>query len=176
MLSTNSVRPGSFTITKGSIMFSISRRRAMNALACVAFLSVAPTASFAAEVASKDEAVAMVKKAISFYQSNGKDKLAAEINGKNPMFIDRDLYIYVITMEGVVVGHATNQKLVDKNLAQLKDADGKPFVEEILALAKDKKAGWVDYKWPNPVTKKVDSKTTYTEFADGLVFCAGVYR
>ena len=157
-------------------MFSISRRGAVAIVASAIVYSLASTTVSAADVATKTEATAMVKKAIAFYKANGKEKLIAEINGKNPMFLDRDLYVYVINLDGLTLAHATNQKLVDKNMAQLKDADGKPFLQEIINVGKSGKPGWVDYKWPNPVTKAVESKTTYTEAVDGLVFCAGVYR
>jgi len=153
-----------------------SRRLTLNAFVAAALLIVLPGAVSAAEVASKDEAVAIVKKAIAFHKANGKDKLVAEINSKNQIFIDRDLYVYVITMDGVMLAHPMNAKLVGKDLAQLKDADGKPFIQDILELAKAGKPGWVDYKWPNPLSKVVESKTTYTEQVGGLVFCAGVYR
>jgi cytochrome c len=58
----------------------------------------------------------------------------------------------------------------------LKDADGKFFMKEIIKTAAEKGKGWVDYKWMNPVTKKVVDKTTYVEKVDGYVFGCGVYK
>ncbi|TDP80752.1 single cache domain-containing protein [Aquabacterium commune] len=156
-------------------MTVVSRRFAIAALTAIAASAWSPL-SWAGDRATKEEAVAMVKKAIAQYKANGKDKTFAEINAKNPMFFDRDLYVYVATLDGIDVAHAANPKLVGKNLAQLKDADGVPFVEHIIAMAKSGKPGWVDYKWPNPVSKQIDEKTTYVEAFDGHAFCAGVYR
>lgn len=114
--------------------------------------------------------------AIAQYKSQGKDKALADINAKSSAFLDRDLYVYVATLDGAAVAHAANPKLVSKNLSQLKDADGVAFVEQIISLAKAGKPGWVDCKWPNPVTKQIDEKTTYVESFDGHAFCVGMHR
>lgn len=156
----------SFRVTRRFVLASLT------ALGAVTWSS----ASLASDRATKEEAVAMVKKAIAQYKSAGKDKTLADVNAKSPVYFDRDLYVYVATLDGVAVAHAANPKLVGKSLIALKDADGAPFVENIVAIAKSGKTGWVDYKWPNPVTKQIDEKTTYVEAHDGLVFCAGVYR
>lgn len=150
-------------------------RRLFLATVAASTLMALPSAH-ASTVATKDEAVAMVKKAIAFAKANGKDKLLAEVNAKAPQFIDRDLYIYVADDKGLVLAHAVNPKLVGRDLTQLKDADGKPFVTEILKIAASDKPGWVEYRWPNPVTKQIDDKVTYVEKADGIVYCAGVYK
>ena len=36
--------------------------------------------------------------------------------------------------------------------------------------------GWVDYKWPNPVTKAVESKATYIEKVGDILIGSGVYK
>src|SRR4029077_3459182 len=93
----------------------------------------AGSAAFAqkkAERANKDEAVAMVKKGIAFIKKEGKDKGYAEITNKQGQFIDRDLYLVVYGLDGVVRAHGANEKMVAKNLIELKDVDGKPFVKE----------------------------------------------
>lgn len=156
-------------------MPAVTRRFVVSVFAAMAAASWAPL-GWAGEHASKEEAVAMVKKAIAQYKSQGKDKTLADINAKSPAYFDRDLYVYVATLDGVAVAHAANPKLVSKNLSQLKDADGVAFVEQIISVAKAGKPGWVDYKWPNPVTKQIDEKTTYVESFDGHAFCAGIYR
>jgi len=46
--------------------------------------------------------------------------------------------------------------LIGKNLAELKDAEGKLFVQKMIEVAKKEGKGWVDYQWTNPVTKKLN--------------------
>lgn len=155
-------------------MHAISRRLLLSSI--IALTAAVTVPARAGETATKDEAVAMVKKSIAYYKANGKDKTIADVNAKGAQFVDRDLYVYIASLDGVAVAHAVNPKIVGKNMAQLKDANGFAFVEELIKQAKAGKSGWVDYKWPNPVTKAVDDKTTYFEAFDGYVFCAGVYR
>lgn len=66
--------------------------------------------------------------------------------------------------------------MIGKVLTQLKDADGKQFGLELRSLTKSGKPGWVDYKWPNPVTKKIESKTTYVEPVGDMGFAVGIYK
>ena len=139
-----------------------------------AFALVATSA--AGEYGTKVEAVALAQKAIAHYKANGKDKSFAEVSNKAGAFIDRDLYVYVFDQNALMMAHGTNDKLVGKNLMQLKDADGKLFVQDLVAVMKSGKGGWVDYKWPNPVTKQIEQKTTYIEPVGEYGFAVGVYK
>ena len=130
----------------------------------------------AADKASADEAKAMVAKGVAFIKSNGKDKGFAEISNPNGQFKDRDLYLTVYGMDGVVHAHGANAKMVGKNLMELKDIDGKPFVKERVELAATKNSFWQDYKFTNPVSKKVEPKSMYCEKAVDIIVCGGIYK
>lgn len=125
---------------------------------------------------TKEEAIALVNKAVAFYEANGKEKAYAEFSKAGGQFTDRDLYVYVMDTSGVVHAHGANAKLIGKNLIALKDADGKPFVAELVEVIKANKAGWVDYKWSNPTSKKIEQKTTYVLPAGDIGFAVGVYK
>src|SRR5690606_22600279 len=118
-------------------------------LFCVAGIAAA------AEGATQAEATAMVKKGVDFIKANGKDKGFAEITNKQGQFVDRDLYLTVYGIDGVVRAHGANEKMVGKNLISLKDVDGKEFVKERIELAKAKPSFWQDYKFTDPLSKKV---------------------
>ena len=79
-------------------------------------------------------------------------------------------------MDGVVRAHGANEKMVAKNLMELKDVDGKPFVKERVELAQSKGTFWQDYKFSDPLTKKIEPKLTYCEKLDDTVVCGGVYK
>jgi len=125
---------------------------------------------------SKDEAMALTKKAVAHYKSAGRDKALADFSQKGGSFTDRDLYVFATDMSGKNVAHGANEKLIGRDLLPLKDADGKAFVVEFVEKAKSGKSGWTDYKWPNPVTKEIESKTSYCEPVDGLAICVGAYK
>lgn len=140
-------------------------------------LLAASAYSYAADKGSPDEAMAMVKKAVSLIKSEGKEKAFAAISDPaNTTFHDRDLYIYVYDMNGVAVAHGNNPKMVGKRLIDLKDNEGKPMIKEMVDLAKTKGKGWVDFKWPNPVTKSVESKSGYIEKVDDVLVGSGIYK
>jgi len=128
------------------------------------------------EFATKDEAVAMVKKGVAFIKKEGKDKGYAEITNKKGQFTDRDLYLVVYGLDGVVRAHGANEKMVAKNLIDLKDVDGKPFVKERTELGKANATFWQDYKFSNPVSKKIEPKQMYCERLDDTVVCGGIYK
>jgi len=128
------------------------------------------------EFATKDEAVAMVKKGVAFIKKEGKDKGYAEITNKKGQFTDRDLYLVVYGLDGVVRAHGANEKMVAKNLIDLKDVDGKLFVKERTELGKANATFWQDYKFSNPVSKKIEPKQMYCERLDDTVVCGGIYK
>jgi signal transduction histidine kinase len=122
------------------------------------------------------EAEALVKKAISFIKANGKDKAFAEFSNKSGQFVDRDLYIFVYDMNGKVLAHGQNAKMVGKDLYDLTDPDGKPFVKERIDIAKTKGSGWQDYKFSNPTNKKIEPKRAYIEKYEDFIVGSGAYK
>jgi cytochrome c len=135
------------------------------------------TSVWAAEKGSKEEAVAMVKKAVVLIKSDGKEKAFSAISDpSNTAFHDRDLYVYVYDLNGVALAHGNNPKMVGKPLIGLKDNEGKLMIKEMVELAKTKGSGWVDFKWPNPVTKTVETKSGYVEKVDDMFVGSGIYK
>jgi cytochrome c len=131
---------------------------------------------FAGDKGTPADAQALVKKAISYIKANGKEKAFAAFTNKDPQFIDRDLYIFVYDMNGKVLAHGQNPKMVGKDLYDLTDPDGKAFVKERIDIAKAKGSGWQNYKFSNPKTKKIDEKTSYIEKYDDFIVGCGAYK
>ncbi|MBC3919564.1 cache domain-containing protein [Undibacterium sp. CY18W] len=122
------------------------------------------------------DAVAMVEKGLAYMQKNGKDALAQEINNKNPEFINGSIYLDMRGMDGAIIAHPVNPKLIGKNMLDLPDADGKYYRKDILTLAKTKGKGWVDYRYNNPVSKQIENKTTYIFRSNDVILEAGIYK
>ena len=125
---------------------------------------------------TKDEAVAMVKKAVAEIKAAGPDKAYALINDRSGPFIDRDLYIVVYGLDGVVLAHGADAKRIGTNQIGDKDPDGKAFVQERVELAAKESSFWQNYKFINPVTKKIEPKEMYCERLDQTAVCGGVYQ
>ena len=127
--------------------------------------------------ATKDDAVAMVKKGIAFIKANGSDKGYAEVSSKTGSFIDRDLYLVVYDLDGKCLAHGANPKQIGRDLIDLTDIDGKYFVKDRVAMVKAKPAGaWQEYKFTNPVSKRIEPKAMYCEKLGETAVCGGVYQ
>ncbi|HEV7462412.1 MAG TPA: cache domain-containing protein [Methyloceanibacter sp.] len=142
----------------------------------VVALSIFGGMASAATGATKDEAMAMVRKAVAAIKTEGPDKAYAEISNPSGPFVDRDLYIVVYGMDGLVLAHGADKKRIGTNQLNDKDADGKEFVKERVELAKKEPSFWQTYKFMNPATKKVEPKQMYCERLEETVVCGGVYQ
>jgi cytochrome c len=144
------------------------------ALAAAALAVQVP--AFASEFASRDEAISMVKKGVAYIKTNGREKGYAEITNKQGQFKDRDLYLVVYGLDGVVYAHGANEKQIGRNLLELKDVDGKLFVKERVELGQKQASFWQEYKFSDPMTHKIEPKETYCERLDDVVVCGGIYK
>ena len=63
-----------------------------------------------------------------------------------------------------------------KVVIDLKDIDGKEFVRERVELGKSKASFWQEYKFTDPMSKKIEPKQRYCERLDETVVCGGVYK
>lgn len=142
------------------------------------FAAFIGTTACAAERGTADEANALVKKAVAHLKANGKEKAFAAFNDPKGQFVDRDLYIFVYDMQGtnLSIGNGNAGKMVGKNLIDMRDTDGKYIIKSFIETANSKGKGWIDYKWPNPVTKAVESKSSYIEKVDDVIVGAGIYK
>ena len=139
-------------------------------LALGAALLLSPLAQ-AGERGTPEEAKAMAIKAAAFLKQVGPEKAFAAFN-QDPAWHDRDLYVFVQDDNYTVRAHGTLPNLIGRSFANLKDVEGKPFTRETQAIQTE---GWVDYKWQDPVTKKVEPKKSYCVRSNDLVVCVGAY-
>jgi cytochrome c len=132
----------------------------------------------AAQDASPAEAEALVKEAIAFAKTNGKEAAIKEITKLGGKFHRHggELYVFIYDMDGKVLAHGQGASKIGVNQMNAKDPDGVEFVKERVKLAKTKGKGWHDYQYVNPTTQKRQPKTSYIEVWDNLIFGAGIYK
>ena len=124
------------------------------------------------------EATAMVQKAVAHIKKAGRDKAFADFNNKGGAFTDRDLYVVVYDMKGKVLAHGANDKMIGKDVIDLRDNDGKYFVKErveMMSKSPDAK-GWQDYKFMNPVTRQIEPKSMFLQRLDDMIVGCGIYK
>jgi len=120
-----------------------------------------------------DEAKVMVEKAIAHVKTVGAEKAYADFSTPGGSFTKGELYVFVIDMNSSVLAHGGTPKMVGKSLAEMRTADGKLLVKEFIDVVNAKGEGWVDYKWNNPETKKIQDKSTFIKKIPGANAFAG---
>jgi signal transduction histidine kinase len=132
----------------------------------------------AQEFGTREEAKQMVDAAVEHVKKVGPEHAFKDFTEKsNAVWHKKDLYVFAYTSAGVNVAHGANDKLIGKNLIELKDPNGKLLISAMLEVAA-KGGGWVDYEWPHPETKKIEKKVSYAKKMvnfDGFLG-VGVYR
>jgi hypothetical protein len=154
---------------------SAFRLAGVAAMLAVALPMLALAEAGATKGAAKDEAVAMVKKAVVYIQTEGAANAYPDISNPQGRFVDRDLYIVVYGLDGMVLAHGADPKRIGTNQINDTDADGKAFVKERVEFAATQPSFWQSYKFMNPVTQEIAPKEMYCERLDQSVVCGGVY-
>ena len=77
--------------------------------------------------------------------------------------------------DGINKAHGGNPALVGRNLLNIKDPDGVEPNVLIIKKGFEEGGGWVDFKWPNPVSKKIESKSAFVIRTNDVVCGVGYY-
>lgn len=147
--------------------------RIFRSLIIIVGLTVITSGVRAEDRASLDEAQAMCEKAAAYLKENGIDAARDAFHAPGAPWHDRDLYVFVFEPGGVTVAHGAKEALVGRDLTKLRDVDGKLFLQEIISVAD---RGWVEYKWQNPVSKKVEAKASYVINTGDYIVGVGAYK
>ncbi|MFZ3045787.1 MAG: cache domain-containing protein [Desulfatirhabdiaceae bacterium] len=142
------------------------------------FLSIGCLTGYASagDAGTKEEAIAMVKKAIEYIKANGNEKAFEEISNPKGKFTDRDLYVVVYDMTAKCLAHGQKKSMVGKELIDFKDTDGKEYMKERIELMNKQQTAWQDYKFMNPVSKQIEPKSMYLERSGDLIVGCGIYK
>jgi cytochrome c len=117
--------------------------------------------ALAAERGSQEEAKALLDRAIAHVNEVGTEKAFADFSSTAGGYVDRDLYVYCLDMEGKMLAHGNNPALIGKNLMEMKDPDGVQPVKESIRILASTNEGVLNFKWPNPISKKIEAKSAF---------------
>ena len=124
----------------------------------------------------RDRAVEMVKRAVAHVGAKGMRQACEDFNDPHGEFMDGDCYIWAGDFKGIVTANASNPGARGEDHYQLKAADGKKFIQEIIRTSQAKGKGWCDYLWKNPKSGRTEMKSTYFEAVDGVFIACGIYK
>jgi signal transduction histidine kinase len=145
-------------------------------LICVLVLAWGSHAALAADQGSKEEAVALAKKAAAYLQANGREKTLAEINNPKGQFVNPNLHVFIGDMRGLCLAHTTQPELAGKDMMEYKDPEGYCVTKERLKSLQKNSSAWQTYKYVDPATKKTKTKSTYLERVGDLYVGVGIYQ
>ncbi len=117
----------------------------------------------------------LVQETIALYENAGKQETLARIADREGPFIRGERYVFALDLDGNLLAHPFSKQLVGQNLTDLRDSKGRSFIRKLVAKAKARGYGFIDYMWPLPDSKKESHKTVFFERVDGMVLCSGFY-
>jgi cytochrome c len=125
---------------------------------------------------SPEQAKDFLQKAVDEIDRIGADAAFREFNESRGRFVNDDLYVFVIGIDDMQY-HAmgASPSLVGNNVSNLRDAEGKPIVREIVQLAKKYGNFTYDYMWRNPASNKVEDKHSLVQRVGKYVVGVGFY-
>jgi cytochrome c len=126
--------------------------------------------------ATPEQAKAFSERAAAYIDEAGEEKAFAEFTRKDGSFVDGELYVFCYDANGVNKAHGGNPSFVGRNLLHIKDPDGAEPNAMIVKMGFEQGRGWVDFKWPNPVTKRIENKSAYVIRTHDVTCGVGFYR
>ena len=138
--------------------------------------AVAPTPMGSIERAKAKRAVELLNGAVDYLKKNGPEKSFAAFNDGKGQFVNGPYYVYVVGLDGFMHANGGSQiALAGKNAMDLRDASGKPLIQDLLTQAKSNPSGSIEYHWLNRVTNRVETKVSSFQKVGDYVVCVGYY-
>lgn len=128
------------------------------------------------EIGTADEAVELVKKAVTMAKAEGLQALIEEVGKLNKSkLVYKDLYIGIYGFDGFIKAHGANRHFVGSDTSRTRDKNGKAFIADMISIGKAKGSGWVEYLFAHPTTQEIKTKASYLERFDDVVITCGCY-
>ena len=129
--------------------------------------------AYAAEFGTRDEAKAMLDRAVVMLKTD-KNRALDLFTAGTGGFVDRDLYVFCGGPDGMLTAHPY---YMGTNMMEFKDKTGKAAGEEMYAVAKDGEFSEVSYKWVQPGGdgEQID-KVSFITKVDDQICGVGYYK
>ena len=126
--------------------------------------------------ATREEAKIMLDRAVVLLKKSGGSAAFAAFNNPKGGYVIKDEYVVAVGLnDGKYRANGDRPDLTGSDVRTLTDAAGKPFIQDMISLAKQKGHGTVDYVWRNPATNGVEMKHTLVQRVDKVLLGVGYY-
>lgn len=102
----------------------------------------------------------VVNRAAALVAARGKEAFP-QLRDKTGPFVFMDTYVFLNSPDGTELINPAQPSLEGKNVMEVRDVNGKAFVQEYLAAAMNRGSGWVDYYWYQPGDNTPARKQAY---------------
>jgi signal transduction histidine kinase len=147
------------------------------AAACAAVVMMSATVCFAASKTTPDEAKALAIQAANLVSQKGLDAARKAFN-EDATYKHDDIYVTVMDLKAAWVIYPLKPAAEGQSALNIKDADGKMLAQEMLSVATGPGEGWVEYRWMNPTSSKIEPKLTFVKRIPNhdLFTFVGIYK
>ncbi len=122
------------------------------------------------------QAKAMIAQALEYTDQHGISALIEKVNAAAPEFHYGEHYVFILDNTATIVAHPINPAWIGVGDDTGRDADGNPFFAQMVAAAVENPDGtWFNYRWPNPVTGEVATKSSWVVMRDDHLIGVGIY-
>lgn len=139
-------------------------------------ISITPLAN-AAEKLSQDAVKALTLEAANLITEQGLDAARPNFYSEGK-FKHGEIYVNVINGAGTWLVYPPRPAGEGQSVINVKDADGRFLVKDIIEIAEKSGEGWVEYRWLNPVSNKIEPKITFVKKIPNkdLITYIGIYK
>ncbi len=128
-----------------------------------------------ADRSTPEAAKRLVEDAAAYVREKGVEAAAKAFNDPKGAFVRNDLYVFMFDDQGRYVASGGNPGLAGTDASGLKDAEGKPIVQEMIAETKSKPSAVVEYVWLNRASNKIEHKHSFIIREGSYIIGSGYY-
>lgn len=140
-------------------------------------VALIPATVAAQSYSNAEQAKALLDSATAHFAAAGRQQAIKDFNDKQGAFVKGDLYVFCYGPDHTMSAHGTNSGLIGKDIGLFKDADGQPFADTAWKAGIANGEATVDYRWTDPISKKIQMKTSFIKKVDEAEVCGvGFYR
>ena len=125
--------------------------------------------------ATPDQAKTLLAKAVEKIQKDGPEKAFAAFNDRAAGYKAKELYVFAFDLNGKYMASGANPALAGTQARNMKDAEGKYLVREMIKIAKNKGHGEVEYLWLNRRLNRMEKKHSFIQRVGEYFVGVGYY-
>lgn len=100
-----------------------------------------------------------------------------QFNDANSNFVRDDLYVFVVGLkDGRFHAMGASPQLTGTGAMNLRDAEGRAIIRDMIGLVQAKDQAEYDYVWRNPVTNKIEPKHSFVRKVGDYMVGVGTYN